>query len=483
LNNKNFEVLNHYRGAAAVIWVYKDDPDFLYYYKGASKRSDYVNFIENERPLFRMNTREGVYFSSLESSLKAIALIPSEVESVEVVADNTVFRININNIKNPETVFEVDRQYSQSNYVKKDKPKHNNYSSKKEEKSAKEDEEANNELFVEDHYALSPTDYWGEDFACSAPANIDKFDDESKTEPHNLQLEVALMGQMKKAVGHSEDFAFNDIREDIEKEEVNTSLIDGNPIYYNKGRYWYCDTPATGSFKCVEDSGKITMHGKECNFVQGILLKDGTDYTEVRNKVLNQQFKYGTVNFAALLALYSDQPVAYYNWLYYGIYFCTEKEEHYKGIYEHKFLNRGDYNFTHGYFTHVLPEIDVQIPEDVSLDIAILDDMQLAEGDIVLTKYNTKIKILKLGNDSLVGEQVGTFVVSEYDYLDITGIEIPAEDVDDHMADEYAVQEIISEALDDLKECLGLLEDYEDVELAVRTRKQINDFVKENFAS
>ena len=80
LAKKEFGVLNEYNGAAALLWVYLDEPTKLYYYKGESKSTETDKVETNERPLFKMRTREGIYFSSIASSLKNVALNGVEIE-------------------------------------------------------------------------------------------------------------------------------------------------------------------------------------------------------------------------------------------------------------------------------------------------------------------------------------------------------------------------------------------------------------------
>jgi len=83
-------ILNEYKGMAALAYVYVDEPETLYLYRGESKRYKAGQPIE-ERPLFFMETEEGIFYSSIEDSLKAIR--EKEDEKPEVLVGNYVFPI------------------------------------------------------------------------------------------------------------------------------------------------------------------------------------------------------------------------------------------------------------------------------------------------------------------------------------------------------------------------------------------------------
>lgn len=65
------DVLEDYTGAAALAYTFKSDPGTLYIYHGQSK--EYKNgILIEERPLYFMDTKDGIFYSSLEESLEAI---------------------------------------------------------------------------------------------------------------------------------------------------------------------------------------------------------------------------------------------------------------------------------------------------------------------------------------------------------------------------------------------------------------------------
>lgn len=70
--NKGTKVLSEYEGGAALLWAEKDK-NKMFAFHGASKA--FVSSVEmkEERPLFYLKTKEGIFFSSLEESLFSIS--------------------------------------------------------------------------------------------------------------------------------------------------------------------------------------------------------------------------------------------------------------------------------------------------------------------------------------------------------------------------------------------------------------------------
>lgn len=66
-----FGVLEEYTGAAALTMLWVDDPKNLYLFHGASREREGGTLWE-ERPLFTLQTAEGLYYSSMEESLTVI---------------------------------------------------------------------------------------------------------------------------------------------------------------------------------------------------------------------------------------------------------------------------------------------------------------------------------------------------------------------------------------------------------------------------
>lgn len=84
-----FDILNKYEGYAALSMTFVDDPTSLYLYHGASKETANGTLFE-ERPLYILETPEGIYYSSLKESLDFIN--ESKKKPYEL-PHNCVFRI------------------------------------------------------------------------------------------------------------------------------------------------------------------------------------------------------------------------------------------------------------------------------------------------------------------------------------------------------------------------------------------------------
>ena len=84
------QVLENYKGAAALAYTYKSKPNALYLYHGSSATLK-DKAPEEERPLFYMETKEGIYYSSLESALDAIR--EHDYEIALQVAHNSIIEI------------------------------------------------------------------------------------------------------------------------------------------------------------------------------------------------------------------------------------------------------------------------------------------------------------------------------------------------------------------------------------------------------
>lgn len=87
------KILDEYKGTAALAFTYMEKPEALYLYHGASKEK-VDGEVVTERPLWFLRQPEGIYYSSLPSSLEAIK-IPSEEEDMQVFSlkPNNVWEI------------------------------------------------------------------------------------------------------------------------------------------------------------------------------------------------------------------------------------------------------------------------------------------------------------------------------------------------------------------------------------------------------
>ena len=124
IDKVGFQILSEYIGYAAIMAYDKREPNTIYAYHGAS--NNYVNDLKptEERPLFFIYSKEekGYYFSSLETSLKAIKEDEEDVVKTlehnvvfKIKGDNIIDKININRVHNNEA---LKKNYYQSSQTK-----------------------------------------------------------------------------------------------------------------------------------------------------------------------------------------------------------------------------------------------------------------------------------------------------------------------------------------------------------------------------
>lgn len=75
IDKVGFSILNDYEGKAALIWNYLSEPTTLHVYHGmyCELPTDPIEKSWEERPMYFLETEEGMYFSSMQSSLESIA--------------------------------------------------------------------------------------------------------------------------------------------------------------------------------------------------------------------------------------------------------------------------------------------------------------------------------------------------------------------------------------------------------------------------
>lgn len=91
IQKDGIDVLEKYKGGAALIWTRVEEDNVLYVFHGASKTYRAQTEPAVERPLFFLETSEGVYFSSLESSLLAVR--NSDEDIVYELPTNVVYTL------------------------------------------------------------------------------------------------------------------------------------------------------------------------------------------------------------------------------------------------------------------------------------------------------------------------------------------------------------------------------------------------------
>lgn len=99
-------ILDEYVGVAALAFTYKKMPESLFLYHGKSKEKKYGEPI-SERPMYYLKQPEGIYYSSLCSSLDAINVNPGKY-IVHMLPHNKVYEVV--NGEFTENTIEIDRE-------------------------------------------------------------------------------------------------------------------------------------------------------------------------------------------------------------------------------------------------------------------------------------------------------------------------------------------------------------------------------------
>lgn len=86
----SFKLFEEYIGVGAFAWLYSEEPDVVYLFRGESKLDRYAPKITEERPMYTFSTEDGVYFSSMWEALYAIG---GDEKNVIKLPENVVFRI------------------------------------------------------------------------------------------------------------------------------------------------------------------------------------------------------------------------------------------------------------------------------------------------------------------------------------------------------------------------------------------------------
>lgn len=118
-----WKVLDQYVGFAANMWYFENEPDTLYVYHGASrtKYADEVSY--EERPLFYLETKNGVYFSSIAESLTVIR--DAADQEPQILPHNKVFKFTKG--KRKEIVYTVQRKDNNLKFLDSPKKKEESF--------------------------------------------------------------------------------------------------------------------------------------------------------------------------------------------------------------------------------------------------------------------------------------------------------------------------------------------------------------------
>lgn len=456
LNTKQFGVLNDYNGAATLLFVYKDDPTRLYFFRGESKKTIHVAHQSEERPLFMLRTREGLYFSSLDYSLTNISIDGVEQESIEEIDENNLFSVQKDDLHTFTIEYEADR----SKMIQSKVVEHTHVSNYREHRNLnynrKREQDLPNALdrcrsypdYDMDELEYDPVTKQFELPAHPLP-NRGYGDSQSLTKSYKELAIEALCNESKNSWEGPE--IFNNVENDIEIEEPNRNMFDSNVVYYNKGRYFVAGIPINGTFRMNGDG----VIGEKPNssfytFISGILLqrRHASSYGKIINSIMQKKYEFGDLDFAKEISLYSKQPIPYYNTDYYGITFCSKLTDEYDGLYAPLFLNRGVYSFALGEF--VGSHTDDSYIKDESPFKKDGDDI-LLPNDIIVSKFNKRVIVDTVNEYGFSGHIIGQERVMGYKFDDIVQIEPRDEDSPTDSTDE---EEFVAEVALEINEQL-----------------------------
>jgi predicted glutamine amidotransferase len=448
LESKQFNVLDDYNGAASLLWIYKDEPDNLYYYRGESKKSEYVHVNSEERPLFKINTKEGIYFSSIKTSLSNISLSSKEIESIEEITANTVFCLSLKNIKKENVIFLTTKERCQS----KIKEKVNNYKNKKHKKY---DYSYQTNLYNRNNYY----DDYRDEFDDYEQGSNGIYKKKNKTLTYS-DIKKKVLNKLIKEKGHDQGSIFNKPYIDIiEEEEIDINRISNKRAYYNKGRYWMKGRILSGTYN-LNKHGIKNEDSTSYFFIDGILLNKATknSWKTILQNLYDNNYKFGDKAFSNLLIKHSSQPVPYYDYSTEDILFAKKEDSSFTGIYVPLFFKRGNYSFVNGCYNGV-----------VSYNLGI--------GDFISTTDDKYLMVVTVFTSGFNAYEVDDKEKKELYYSNSVVEDIvlakDLDDPDDILAD---IIDVAQELVEDLNDAIIKLEDFKENEEAKNLISIINDF-------
>lgn len=270
------EVLNHYHGFAALAYTYPADPNVLYLYHGASKNYKLADKPAEERPLVYVETKDGLFFSSLVESLMAIRDDTSQL----------VYNLPCNLITQIENGEFTDVE------VKVDREEANVYVAPV----------VTGKKYVGVGGVSKSTSIIGRDIT---PVNLNNTSTISKP---TLLIENPSV--------YKEPLI---LKETLPMKATNNILYKEEIIYIHHGRYWvYPRKIANGIFHLKK--GGVIVNSflysdktiETCFFYNGIMLKDKDAYNVLKTLEADKgSFLHRSVeiNYAAIISKYAAHPV------------------------------------------------------------------------------------------------------------------------------------------------------------------------------
>lgn len=256
LYTEGHDVLNHYRGYAALAYTYLNEPNTLYLFHGTSKNYKTSPLFE-ERPLYYLETSEGIFYSSIKDSLKAIK--ENKEDEIGDLNHNVIFKIRDGEFLIEDSV-KIDREEANVTVYHTPSVIHNDFRNRS----------YNNNCHVR--------------------------------EPMDLRL--IFKETLPKFVVESK-------KDDFKK---NGSKF----IYFHFGRYWLAPREIVNGPVYIKKGGLLGDYDDKVSellfFYKGVLLKDREAYTEILNlskEIVGKNWVTNPTdfNFADEMSKYSKFPV------------------------------------------------------------------------------------------------------------------------------------------------------------------------------
>lgn len=261
------QVLEEYKGSAALIWCKPAEPNTIYVYHGASYEYSHSKAMAEERPLYSLQAEEGVYFASEARFLCAIR--ESLKQEVIEVAFNTVQKIT--NGKRVDKDIIINREQT------------NMY--------------------------IAPTSTWnrptvqqGSSMGRSYPA----------TSLHRIKEDYSQLTQKGGKAKGPKTPSINICWQELAPIE-SLAKTEKNYISYFKGRYHLANGVLASGLLWIKDRGIIVEEGEGSVphwFWSGVLLKSQQSYEQLVtiSNVSHSWVNSATSNYAGLMSKYSKFP-------------------------------------------------------------------------------------------------------------------------------------------------------------------------------
>jgi len=272
IDKAGLTVLNKYEGFATLLWTKMGNPNALYVYHGAYckyKEDNPEKDLEEERPLYFLVTPEGTYFSSLASSLDAIA---GKNEKSYNLTYNTVYKWENNKYR---TVFTADRVKGPNT---KDKPTYFTQTN------------------AYGNYCESENDGCYNAAIMNRNRNLVNIDTHQKNATEKVSPKTSL----------------------IFTEQEPLQKAKGDRIYYHYGRYMessgkLCEN-SYWLTKKGEISGSTNINASLFWFYRGIMLRNSFVAQQVREAIVAKKLSSDSTsqNFASEMSKYSKYPITSY---------------------------------------------------------------------------------------------------------------------------------------------------------------------------